>query len=63
MATQRHPTGTLPTSLLARRNSNESLGPIVLIKLVGVEVEAFRFITETWQQSSLTHTLFNPSGG
>lgn len=59
----RYPTGTPPTGLLARQNANEALGPTVLIELAGVEVEALRFITETWQQSSLTHTLFNPFTG
>lgn len=48
VATERHPTGTLPTGLLARRNSNEALGPMVLIELAGVEVEALRFIMEAW---------------
>jgi predicted transposase YbfD/YdcC len=48
VATERHPAGTLPTGLLARRNSNEALGPTVLIELAGVEVEALRFITEAW---------------
>lgn len=46
MTTKRHPTETLPTGLLALRNPNEALGPIVLIELAGVEVEALRFITE-----------------
>ncbi len=63
MTTERHPTKTLPTGLLARRNSNEALGPSVLIELAGVEVEALRFITEAWKQSSLTHTTFNPFKG
>lgn len=42
----RHPTDGLPTDLLARRNSYEALGPIVLVKLAGAEVEALRFLTE-----------------
>lgn len=46
MTRNRHPTEALPMDLLARRNSNEALGPIVLIELAGVEVEALRFITE-----------------
>lgn len=50
MTTERHPTEALPTGLLAQRNSNEALGPIVLIELAGVEVEALRFVTEAWQQ-------------
>lgn len=61
--TERHPTRTLPTGLLARRNSNEAIGPIVFIELASIEVEALRFITEARQQSSLTHTLFNPFEG
>lgn len=48
VTTERHPARTLPTRLLARRNSNEALSPTVLIELAGVEVEALRFITEAW---------------
>jgi len=55
--------GATPSGLLARRNADEALGPAVLIELVGVEGEALRFITEARQQSSLTHTLFNPFKG
>lgn len=46
MTTERQPIKALSTDLLARPNSNEALGPIILIELAGVEVEALRFITE-----------------
>ena len=46
VTTERQPIKALSTDLLARPNSNEAFGPIILIELAGVEVEAVRFITE-----------------
>lgn len=43
VTTEQQPTKALRTDLLARRNSNEAHGPIILVEPAGGEAEALRF--------------------